>query len=84
MDLASEQQPACMHEVFLINNIGGKNNQNQHTIKKILFKALTVFPEVQRTLMSSPSTFTTSPAIQASSGSSTQTRDPTTGLIAAA
>lgn len=41
-------------------------------------KRLTVFPEVHRTLISSPRISKTSPSIQASSESSNQTRDPTT------
>lgn len=40
-------------------------------------KRRTVFPEVQRTLMSAPLTSKTSPSIQATTGSSTQTSDPT-------
>ena len=50
----------------------------------MLQSTLTVFPEVQRTLISSPLTSKTSPSIQATSGSSTQIWDPTTGLAAAA
>ena len=50
----------------------------------VLIKALTVFPDVQRTLMSSLFISTTSPSIQASSGSSSHTRDPTTRLAAEA
>lgn len=41
-------------------------------------KNLTVFPEVHRTLISSPWSSRTSPSIQASSESSNQTREPTT------
>lgn len=41
-------------------------------------KVLTVFPDVQFTVTSSPLTPVTSPSIQATSGSSIQTWDPTT------
>jgi len=45
---------------------------------------LTAFRDAQFTVISSPLTSTTSPSIQASSGSSTQTKDPTIELTWAA
>lgn len=50
---------------------------------KIQKSSLTVFPEEQRTLMSSSSTSATSPSTQASSESSSQTIDPTPKLTKA-
>lgn len=52
--------------------------------EQILQNALTVFPEVQRTLICSPLISKTSPSIQATSESSTQTWVPTIRLAEAA
>lgn len=54
--------------------------KNSKPSKACISEKLTVFPELQSTVISSPLISTTTPSSQATSGSSTHTRDPTTTL----